>query len=168
VSAEQMLFGVFATIALGSALATGLFVRNLVAGAFCLSATLLSLAGISLLLGAYFVAFAQVVLHAGAVVAVLLFAILTGGDTPSPVPPGPRQANRLVLGATGLVMLFALVAAQLAASAPPAPAPEGFGGARQMAGLLFREFPVPLGLAGLLLLAAVISGTFALRRGAAE
>lgn len=165
-SAEEVLFFVFAAIAVGSAIATGLCVRNLVAAAFCLSATLLSLAGISLLLGAYFVALVQIVLHAGAVVLVLLFAILTSGDAVPPGPPGPRQANRLVLGATGLVMLFALVASQLTSPAPLAPAPEGFGGYRQVGVLLYREFAVPLGLAGLLLLSAVIAGAFAVRRGA--
>lgn len=66
---------VFAAIAIGAALGVVGF-RNPLSGAFSLIVHLLSVAGLYALLGAHFLAVAQVVVYAGAIMVLVLFVLM--------------------------------------------------------------------------------------------
>jgi NADH-quinone oxidoreductase subunit J len=66
---------VFAAVAIGSALGVVGF-RNPLTGAFSLILHLLSVAGLYALLGAHFLAVAQVVVYAGAIMVLVLFVLM--------------------------------------------------------------------------------------------
>ena len=168
-SAELLIFYALGGLALGSAIAMGLLVRRLAASALCLATTMLSLAGIYVLLEAQLVAAVQGMIYAGAIPLLLLSVILVGGLRDGSFgPPHSRQANRGVLVATAAVLIFGLVVSQIPSFAPFAPAPAGFGGFGQLGTLLFSEFSVPLVLVGALLLAAVVGAAVFAKGGAVE
>jgi NADH-quinone oxidoreductase subunit J len=168
-SAELALFYVFGALALGSAVAMGLLAHNLVAGVACLATTLLSLAGIYVLLEAHFVAVVQVLLYAGAIPLLLLCVVLLGELRDGVFGPlRPRHANRAVLLVTAALLVLGLVASQLPEFADFTAAPVGFGGFRPLGLLLYRDFLVPLALLGALLLAGVVAAGVFAKGGAAE
>jgi len=155
---EAVLFYVFALLAVAGALGMVGFVRNVVAGALCLVLTMISLAGIYLLLGAYLVAVVQILVYAGAILVLFLFVIMLLNLRHDDF--GARRAGRSVLGAIGASVAVAL-AVLLAIWSPerlaaPAPLSEGFGGYRDVGLQLFRDYVVPVEVAGLLLLAAIV------------
>ncbi|MCA9509947.1 MAG: NADH-quinone oxidoreductase subunit J [Myxococcota bacterium] len=158
-SFELALFYAFAALAVLGAVAMVGFVRHVVAGAMSLVLTMVSLAGIYVLLGAHFVAALQVMVYAGAIVVLFLFVVMLldlRRDDFGPSRPGQRAVK---LVASGLaVALCALVARRVAGALPAAGAPpEGFGGFRDLGLALFTTYVVPLEVAGLLLLAAIVA-----------
>src|SRR6266850_7735309 len=81
---ESALFGLFALIAIGSALAM-IFHRNPVHCALFLVTVLLSLSGIFVMLNAQFIAALQVIVYAGAIMVLFLFVVMllnVKGETP--------------------------------------------------------------------------------------
>ena len=73
--AEQILFIIFGILAVGSAICVIAF-RNPIHSALALVLTFFSLAGLFILLGAYFVAAVQVIVYAGAIMVLFLFVIM--------------------------------------------------------------------------------------------
>jgi len=73
---ELVLFYSFAGLAVFGALAMLLFVRNIVASAMSLVVTMVSLAGIYVLLEAHLVAVLQIMVYAGAILVLFLFVIM--------------------------------------------------------------------------------------------
>lgn len=133
---------------------------------------LLSLAALFLTLRAEFIAAAQVVVYAGAVMVLYVFVVAyVGGGEPAP-PPGGRQAGEL----RGLAVLFAgalfvcLCIATLgsglqAIGTEGAQVGPGYGTPEQIGELLLNRFLLPFELASyLLLLAAVGAVVLASRR----
>src|SRR4051794_41842359 len=76
----------------------------MVHAALWLVVTLGAVAGLYLLLAAEFVAWVQVLIYVGAVVVLLLFALML---TRAPTGPQPRQERRHALPAAGVALLVA-------------------------------------------------------------
>ena len=72
---EPILFTVFGVLAVGSAISVIAF-KNPIHSALALVLTFFSLAGLFVLLGAYFVAVVQVIVYAGAIMVLFLFVIM--------------------------------------------------------------------------------------------
>jgi NADH-quinone oxidoreductase subunit J len=160
-------FVFFAVLAVGSAL--GLVLRrNPIHGALFLVVNLGSIAAFYLMLGAEFLAAAQVIVYAGAIMVLFIFAIMVLIPGKEETGPDPRRRLRLwALPAGGL--LFAQVLAWLIVSrrmtAPPGTlaAP---GGVEAIGRLLFTDYLFPFELTSVLLLAAMVGVLLLARRRA--
>lgn len=104
-SAVAVVFWVLSLLAVGSALLV-VTTRHLVHAALWLVVTLGSLAGIFLLLAAEFVAWVQVLIYVGAVVVLLLFALML---TRAPTGPQPDLTVRRALPAAVAAVLVGVV-----------------------------------------------------------
>lgn len=151
-----------ATLLTLTALACGVFAftrSNIVHAATLVMAALLLLAGAMLALSAGLAAALMILVHAGAIVAVLLFIALT---TPA---ASARRTRPQALVRAGLLLapLAALLALGLAAL--PASAPQAAPSVAAVGQLLFGPWAVGVELASLLLLVALIGARQLLRHG---
>ena len=166
---ELVLFYVLAAIAFSSALAMALLVRNVAAGAMSLVVTMISLAGIYVLLEAHLVAVIQIMVYAGAILVLFLFVIMLLNLRWDSFGPANRSLALLKLaGAAAALSIFALLVAQIPGSLRFDPPPEGFGGFRSVGIALYTDFVVPLEVASLLLLAAIVGAVLLAKGGADE
>jgi NADH:ubiquinone oxidoreductase subunit 6 (subunit J) len=132
---------------------------------------LLSLAALFLLLRAQFVAAAQVVVYAGAVMVLYVFVVAYVGGTQMPVRPagGPGLQAGAIIFATALFveLVIAFLGSSLQAiDSDGAQYDPGFGTPGQIGELLLTKFLLPFEVASfLLLIAAVGAVVLARRRG---
>jgi NADH-quinone oxidoreductase subunit J len=136
---------------------------------------LLSLAALFLLLRAEFVAAAQVIVYAGAVMVLYVFVVAYVGaaETPQLRPPVGRAQRALALAfafALFVELLIAALGSGLSAlDGEGAPYRAGFGTPGQIGELLLTKFLLPFEVASfLLLIAAVGAVALARRRGGIE
>jgi NADH-quinone oxidoreductase subunit J len=163
---EPIAFVLFALVALGSALGLVLK-RNPIHGALFLVANLGSVAALYLLLGAEFLAAAQVIVYAGAIMVLFVFAIMVLIPGKEETGPDPRRRVRVwALPIGGL--LFLQVAALLVASrgAPAGGPPPVEGNVEAIGRLLFTDYLFPFELTSVLLLAAMVGVLLLARRRA--
>ena len=163
-------FWVFAGVAIGSAVLC-ITRRSPVASALWLVNTLFCLAGIYVLLDAHFIAAAQVLVYAGAIMVLFLFVImlLNLGR------PGPGDIKRgwwkVAAGIGGLV-LVTLVLHGLQVSPAPLVLPAGTvagevqsqGAVRAVATPLFQGYLLPFEITSVLLLAAIVGAVVLAKR----
>ena len=154
------LFVVFGALALGAGVAM-LFQRNSVHAALLLVLNLLAVAVLFLTLGAEFLFVAQIIVYAGAIVILFLFVIMLLGVDRNEVLTEPRrfQTRQLVIGLVAAFVVLGSLAAALSTRtlASPLPeAPQGFGSAEFIGGVLFQNYLLPFELTGLILLVATI------------
>jgi NADH-quinone oxidoreductase subunit J len=162
---EWVVFILVAVTAVGTAL--GLVIRpNPLHGALFLVANLFCVAVLYLMLRAEFLALAQVIVYAGAIMVLFIFAIMLLIPGRAEEGPDPLvRARRLALPlAAVLGIAIVLVASRTggpAAEAPP-------GGVGTIGRLLFTDFLFPFEVTSLLLLAALVGAlTLAKRRTSA-
>jgi NADH-quinone oxidoreductase subunit J len=158
-------FFVVALIATGSAL--GLILgKNAIHGALFLVVNLGSIAALYLMLGAEFLAAAQVIVYAGAIMVLFVFAIMVLIPGKEETGPDPRRTARLLavpVGALMLLLLLVVIAGRW--SGPRGPAgPSGSVGA--VGRLLFTNYLFPFELTSVLLLAAMVGVLLLARRRA--
>lgn len=163
---ELVAFFVIATLALSSAF--GLVIkRNPIHAALFLVVNLGSVAALYLLLGAEFLAAAQVIIYAGAIMVLFVFAIMV--LIPGREETGPdrlRQARFLAVPLGGLLLVEIAVALQLnllpagSGAAPGAPPP---GSVESLGRLLFTDYLLAFEVTSVLLLAAMV-GVLALAK----
>ena len=155
---EAFFFFVFAAIAVASAVLLVLF-RNPVYSALSLVTTLFCLAGLFVLLQAYFLAAVQVIVYAGAIMVLFLFVImLLNLGHPEALEPRVNRYRR-----TSVVLLMGLLVAELSLLAlqrlgAPSP-PEGtvFTDHIPAIGrLLYTDYLFPFEVASLILLVALV------------
>jgi len=156
-------FFIVAALAIGSAL--GLILRkNAIHGALFLVVNLGAIAALYLMLGAEFLAAAQVIVYAGAIMVLFIFAIML--LIPGRAEAGPDslgRARRLALPvAGGLGLIVVLVVARAGGPAASAPA----GGVGAIGRLLFTDYLFPFELTSVLLLAAMVGALLLARRRA--
>jgi NADH-quinone oxidoreductase subunit J len=157
-------FWILAALAVGSAV--GLLVRpNPIHGALFLVGNLASVAGLYLLLRAEFLAAVQVIVYAGAIAVLFVFAIMVlipGREETGPDPLRPQRWLAVPLGGLlALEIAVSLRPALLGPGAPPArPVP---GGVEAVGRLLFTDYLFPFEVTSFLLLAAIV-GVMALTR----
>jgi NADH-quinone oxidoreductase subunit J len=163
-------FVFFAVLAVGSAL--GLVLRrNPIHGALFLVVNLGSIAAFYLMLGAEFLAAAQVIVYAGAIMVLFIFAIMVLIPGKEETGPDPRRRLRLWALPAG-ALLFAQVLAWLIVSRRmPAPtgapgAPAAPGSVESIGRLLFTDYLFPFELTSVLLLAAMVGVLLLARRRA--
>jgi NADH-quinone oxidoreductase subunit J len=152
------LFYIFAflTLVFGFLVVANPFSRNPVTSAMFLVLTIASLAGLFVLLHAFFLAAVQVLVYAGAVMVLFLFVIML-----LDLKIEERQKVRKVAVVAGLVAVGAILAifgqclkeaAPLEASYPPVVE----GSTVPLGQLLFREYLLPFEIVSLLLLVAMV------------
>ena len=162
---EWVVFVLVAVTAVATAL--GLVIRlNPLHGALFLVANLFCVAVLYLMLQAEFLALAQVIVYAGAIMVLFIFAIML--LIPGRAESGPdalARARRLALPLAALLGL-AIVLVAGRTSGPAATAPGGGVGA--IGRLLFTDYLFPFEVTSLLLLAALVGAlTLAKRRASA-
>ena len=143
--------------------------RQVVHTALWLVAALGSLAGIYLVLGAEVVALVQLLVYVGAVVVLVLFALML---TKAPIghrrdldaPLGQRIAAILAGGAVAVLLGGTLL---VAVGDTKVKIDSGRGGAHQIAQAVFGGWVLPFELLSVLLLAALVAALAVSRRGMA-
>jgi NADH:ubiquinone oxidoreductase subunit 6 (subunit J) len=146
-------------------------VRNPFYAVLALVSHLLCLAALFLLLRAEFLAAAQVVVYAGAVMVLYVFVVAYVGGQDEPVRPaggpGLRAASIVFAGLLAVELLIAVLGSGLQAiDSKGAPYTPGFGTPAQIGELLLTRFLFPFEAASFLLtIAAVGAVVLARRRG---
>jgi NADH-quinone oxidoreductase subunit J len=158
-------FFVVALVATGSALAL-ILRKNAIHGALFLVVNLGSIAVLYLMLGAEFLAAAQVIVYAGAIMVLFVFAIMVLIPGKEETGPDPRRGARLLAVPVGALM-FLLLAIVVAGrwSGPRGPAGPS-GSVAAIGRLLFTSYLFPFELASVLLLAAMVGVLLLARRRA--
>ena len=158
-------FFVIAAIAVGSAL--GLILRpNAIHGALFLVVNLGSVAALYLMLGAEFLAAAQVIVYAGAIMVLFVFAIMILIPGKEDSGPDPRRGARIVALPVGGLLMLLLVFVVAARWNAPRGAVVPSGSAAAVGRLLFTSYLFPFELTSVLLLAAMVGVMLLARRRA--
>jgi NADH-quinone oxidoreductase subunit J len=161
-----LIFYALASLTLGSGLAV-VMLRNLVHSALFLVLSFVGVAGVYLMLGAQFLAAAQVLIYIGAISVLILFGIMLTRRANSPYTNADSSQAAGGLVAAGL--LFAVLTVVLLATRWPllALGPD----AAQVAvigRLLLGPYLVPFEVASVLLLVALVGALALARRDAGE
>ena len=168
---EEVLFFVFGTMALAAAIAV-VTVKNPFYSVVALIAHLFALGIVFLLLHAQFLAVAQVIVYAGAVMVLYLFvaAYVGGVEEPDEAQSPLRTLAPLFVIAVGVELILAMLGTGLeAVDSKGAELEPGFGTPAQMGELLLTKFLIPFEAASyLLLIAAVAAVVLAQRRRGLE
>jgi NADH-quinone oxidoreductase subunit J len=145
--------------AVGGAVAV-IALRNPFYSVLALVVHLVSLAGIFLLLYAQFVAAAQVVVYAGAVMVLYVFVAAYVGAVEEPIwepIPGQRFLAPLLAAALFVELSIAILGTGLNALDTEGPTvPAGFGSPAQIGNLLLERFLIVFEAASMLLLVAAV------------
>jgi NADH-quinone oxidoreductase subunit J len=155
---ENLLFYLFAALTLlcGLLVVANPFSRNPVTSAMFLVLTIVSMAGLFVLLHAFFLAAVQVLVYAGAVMVLFLFVIML-----LDLKEEQRRKFNAFGKATGILAVGAIAAifARSILGSPPAaaPGPPLLEGATQPLGrMLFTEYLLPFEILSVLLLVAMV------------
>jgi NADH-quinone oxidoreductase subunit J len=164
---EQVMFFVAGILAIGGALGV-VMLRNPFYSVLSLVGHLVALAVLFLLLQAQFLAAAQVVVYAGAVMVLYVFVVayIGGADEPlRPVGGAASSLGPLFAIAVGVELCVAFLATGLeAVDSRGAHVDPGFGAPAQIGSLLLRTFLVPFEAASYLLLVAAVGAVLLARR----
>jgi NADH-quinone oxidoreductase subunit J len=157
---DLIVFYLFATLAVIAALGV-VALRNPVHAALCLAVVFISLAALYVLLSAPFVAAAQVMIYAGAILILFVFVIML-------LSPGVDQGagalkwQRPLAAVFGLALAVELILVLASAVLPAARGqytPERLaqiGDVQAIGALLFTDFLLPFEITSLLLLVAMV------------
>ena len=157
------LFIILAVLTLGGGLAV-VVTRNVVQAALALLVSLIAVAGIYLVLYAEFLALVQVLIYGGAIVIVLIFAIMLTRNAEYPRTSDNRQWPLAALAALGLlaVLATAFLINGVRGTEPSNASFTGIGNS------LFTTWAVPFEVASLVLLVALIGAIIIARSGPGE
>lgn len=159
------LFWILALVTVPAALTVVLH-KNPVYSALALVFTLFQVAIMFVALEAYLIAFLQVIVYAGAIVVLILFAIMLLSLEPE--EPSPERTTLRAWG-WGMAALLGLELGAVAmievpASSSAGEGPAGFGSVESVARELFSTYLLPFELTSFLLLAAVVGAVVLARR----
>jgi NADH-quinone oxidoreductase subunit J len=153
----EYLFYLFAflTLVFGFLVVLNPFSLNPVTSAMFLVLTIASLAGLFVLLHAFFLAAVQILVYAGAVMVLFLFVIML-----LDLKAEERRKIRFTSILLGLISAGAilLIFLQSLLASPPAtpPSPELEGGTVELGRLLFTQYLLPFEIVSILLLVAMV------------
>ncbi len=154
----DILFYVFAlaTLVFGALVVANPFSRNPVTSAMFLVLTIISMAGLFVLLHAFFLAAVQVLVYAGAVMVLFLFVIML-----LDLKDEERRKIKLTGLVAGLLSVGAIVAIfvrSLLATKPGEnlPAPSAVGDTAALGKMLFTNYLLPFEIVSILLLVAMV------------
>ena len=155
---ETLLFYAFAALTLlcGLMVVANPFSRSPVNSAMFLVLTIVSLAGLFVLLHAFFLAAVQIIVYAGAVMVLFLFVIMLLDLKEEE----RRKLRKLVLGGGVIAVgaLAGLFVISLLAAKPGAglPSPSVVGSTFELGKLLFTNYLLPFEIVSVLLLVAMV------------
>jgi NADH-quinone oxidoreductase subunit J len=154
----DILFYVFAflTLVCGFLVIANPFSRNPVTSAMFLVLTIASLAGLFVLLHAFFLAAIQVLVYAGAVMVLFLFVIMLlnlKAEELRRIRVFGAVAGLVSVGAIGAIFLKGLAES---APLPAEPNPSIEGGTSVLGKLLFTQYALPFEIVSVLLLVAMV------------
>ncbi len=155
-STVEVLFALLGLVAVGAGLLV-VTTDRLVHSALWLVVSLGSLAGCYLLLGAEFVAWMQILIYVGAIVVLLLFALMLT-RAPTGASLGLTGRNRPLAAAVAVLVAAGLVTTVVAGFRDVRVDLEGstVGSAGAIGDALFRNWVLPFELLSVLLLAALV------------
>ena len=160
---QSFLFYFFSSVALASALSVILAPKPTRA-LLSLIAAMFALAVLFLLLGAYFVAMAHLIVYAGAVLVLFLFVIMFEGIGAQDTPLAKRFGKGYLFLASFVAMAFLGIVITLVIRLA-LPAASGIDGAVERIGrVLFRYYLLPFELTSLLLLLGVFAAVALAKR----
>ena len=157
------LFWILALLTVPAALTVVLH-RNPVYCALALVFTLFQVAIMFVALEAYLVAFLQVIVYAGAIVVLILFAIMLLSLEPEEPSESRTAARAWGWGLAAIVGVELVAVAWVPLPASTAAAPEGFGTVAFVAERLFTTYLLAFELTSILLLVAVVGAVVLARR----
>jgi len=154
----DILFYLFAALTLlcGVLVVANPFSRNPVTSAMFLVLTIISMAGLFVLLHAFFLAAVQIIVYAGAVIVLFLFVIML-----LDLKEEQRRKIKLFGAVAGLVsvgVIMTISLKTLRATQPGAnlPAPQIEGSTDALGKLLFTQYVLPFEVVSILLLVAMV------------
>jgi NADH-quinone oxidoreductase subunit J len=147
-------FFVIAAVAIGSAVGL-LLKKNPIHGALFLVVNLGAVAALYLMLGAEFLAAAQVIVYAGAIMVLFVFAIMVLIPGKEETTEDPRRRYRLLAVPVGAALFLELLVI-VARRGPPSGLPAVAGTAETIGRVLFTQYLLPFELTSVLLLAAMV------------
>ena len=160
----QAIFYAVSAVTIAGALGVVL-ARNVVYASLFLLLSLLGVAGLFVLIYAPFLALVQVLIYGGAVVVVVLFALMLTRQQENAQTLDNRQRPLAALG--GLAAAGVLVAVVLVSRWPPSFEPQVIG-FQELGATLFSKWAVPFEIASVLLLVALIGAAVIARPGERE
>jgi len=158
-----VVFVVLALLVVGSAVGV-ILERNPIHAALFLVLNLASVAGLYLTLGAEFLAAAQVIVYAGAIAVLFVFAIMVlipGKEETGPDPLRRQRVMAAPLVGVFLVLVMLVLRSSLSRGAGGGGAPSG--SVTALGQLLFTDYLFPFEVTSLLLLVAIV-GVMALTK----
>ncbi len=158
VTPSLVLFYVVAALTLGGALGV-VMTRNIVYAAFALLASLIGVAGIFLLAFAEFLALVQVLIYGGAIVIVILFALMLTRIEDFEHLTDHRQWP---VAAIVAIAVFGVIAATIVTTAVRTTDRQGIS-FEALGNSLFTQWAVPFEVASLVLLVALIGSVVLVR-----
>ena len=155
-------FAVLAVLAVGSA--AGMLLRkNPIHGALFLVINLASVAALFLTMRAEFLAAVQIIIYAGAIAVLFVFAIMVlipGKEETGPDPLRRQRWLAVPVAGVFLILVALMLGSAVLAGAPKPPVP---GGTVAVGRLLFTDYLLPFEVTSVLLLAAIV-GVMALTK----
>jgi len=154
----DILFYIFAflTLACGTLVVANPFSRNPVTSAMFLVLTIISMAGLFVLLRAFFLAAVQVLVYAGAVMVLFLFVIMLldlKEEERRKIKKLGLVAGLISVGAIVGIFLKSLLATQPGKGLP---APTAVGDTAALGKMLFTKYLLPFEIVSILLLVAMV------------
>src|SRR5882762_12020729 len=155
---QDTLFYIFAflTLVFGFLVIANPFSLNPVTSAMFLVLTIVALAGLFVLLHAFFLAAVQILVYAGAVIVLFLFVLMMldlKDEQRRKINRFGIVAGVISVGAVGLIFLRAIIASKPVAKVA-APAVEG--ATKPLGKILFTDFLLPFEILSVLLLVAMV------------
>ena len=164
---DLLVFWIVAPISVGAGILM-LLQRNAVHSALFLILSQFTLAVMFALLGAHFLAAAQVIVYAGAIMVLFLFVIMfLGVDRREALVEPLRGQRALAIGLGALLVAVVFVAIRLGVGLATAPGPAPRGDNVEAVGrTLFTKYFVPFEVTSILLIVAAIAAMVLARRRA--
>jgi len=165
---ELIFFLILSLIAISTALGM-LFSRNAVYSALFLVLNFVTVAVFYLLLGAPFIAMAQVTVYAGAIMVLFLFVIMLLGAESLPEPrvlPWQRPLAGVLAAALAIeaTFIFLTRARPVGDVLPPAGSANDPGTLVELGTTLFRDYLLPFEVTSVLLLVAMVGAIVLIRK----
>ena len=154
--AEWMFFGLAALAVLG---AIGLILfRHPMNGAMSFVVTLISLAGLYALLSARLMFLVQLIVYAGAIMSLIIFIIMFLNIQDCDLPEEKGKWLSLIGGAVIIspITWFLVKIVRSLPGSDTAIVGDGFGGVKEVGGLLFKNWLLPFEIVSILLLVALV------------
>ncbi|MGD0087026.1 MAG: NADH-quinone oxidoreductase subunit J [Verrucomicrobiota bacterium] len=154
----DILFYLFAALTLlcGVLVVANPFSRNPVTSAMFLVLTIISMAGLFVLLHAFFLAAVQIIVYAGAVIVLFLFVIMLLDLKEEQRRKIKRFGLVAGLVSVGAIITIALKALRATQPGAQLPAPQTEGSTDALGKLLFTQYVLPFEVISILLLVAMV------------